>query len=616
MNRLYSLTYSVITFVVVVMFLSCKNDVEIRTSIENELAKIDSASYVDPQYTIFRIDSLITNTSNINDAEMAMAWFYKGEDYYLNDQFFDAIQVHKKTYDLFNKLGDPYNKGRCLITLSAAHIHLKDYEIAQEYALEALHIAQLIQNHRIEAKAYNQLFHLHFLLKDYKKALTYIHKSDSLFKDSKDTTSIIAIKSNIASAHLQLKSYNKALKNYSEALTLSQHSNDTPTLVRLLNNIGYAYIEAQDYDSAEKFLRGAITVNKNINAINAAPFKGLGNLFLIRNQTDSAKINYQKALKIFDLKKNHKEIIAVSDKLISISIMLGDYHEALEEQMRRDSIQKLVNNIEKDQLLSFANVKYEVKEQESQLIHQREINETNRLLFSSAIISLILLLIALGFFFYNLKLRSAHKASELEQRLLRAQMNPHFIFNTLAAIQNITLEGNSIRSSNHIAKFSKLIRQNFDYVRKEKISLDKEMAMITNYIETQQLRFNEKFDYQIKVDANIQKSAILVPPMLLQPFVENAIEYGLKHKQGKGFLKVFISKDNKHLIFTVEDNGVGRSIVARQLKVSEGLHATDIFKERLKRRGKGEEKTFKIEDLYSPDGSPMGTRVTFKLQVL
>lgn len=616
MYHLLNLPRFIVVLVIFVTLNSCQKNTEVRPVFENRLLKIDSISYADPKKAIKGIDSLIAGTEDMNIAENALALFYKGEDYYKNDQYFDAIQVHKRTYELFNQLGDQYNKGRCLITLSAAHIHLKDYEIAQEYVLEALHIAQLIQNTRLEAKANNQLFRLHYILKDYKKALGYIQKSDSLFIGSVDTTSVIAVKGNIATIYVQLKDYNRALKYFSEALALSQNSKDARTMVSLLNNIGYTYIEAGDYESAEKFLRGSVKLNKSINTINASPYKGLGNLYLLLKETDAAKRNYQEALKIYELKENHKEVIEIRDKLISIYIILGDYHKALAEQVARDSIQKMVNIKEKEQLLSFANVKYEVKEQASELIHQKQINRTNRLLFVSAIVSLVLLLIALGFFFYNMRLRSAHKASELEQRLLRAQMNPHFIFNTLAAIQNITLEGNPIKSSNYIAKFSKLIRQNFDYVRKEKIGLNKEMEMIINYIETQKLRFNDKFSYTIDIAPEIDSHKIMVPPMLLQPFVENSIEYGLKHKEGKGNLNVQVSKENRSLKFVIKDDGVGRSVMARQIKISEDLHATDIFKERLKRRGKGEEKSFEIEDLFDSSGVPAGTRVIFKLQVL
>ena len=132
-------------------------------------------------------------------------------------------------------------------------------------------------------------------------------------------------------------------------------------------------------------------------------------------------------------------------------------------------------------------------------------------------------------------------------------MNPHFIFNTLAAIQNIILEGNPLKSSNYIAKFSRLIRQNFDYVRKEEISLEEEIKMISNYIETQQLRFNDIFKYTIEISENCNLKELKMPPMLLQPFVENAIEYGLKEKKAGGILALKIDRQKDNLCFEILD---------------------------------------------------------------
>ena len=278
--------------------------------------------------------------------------------------------------------------------------------------------------------------------------------------------------------------------------------------------------------------------------------------------------------------------------------MSGDYVKALNNQIVRDSLQLDVSRLEKNSLLDFANVNYEVKQKETEINHQKEINSRNQWLLISTIILFVCYLIATAFYVYNTKLRAANKASKLEQSLLRVQMNPHFIFNTLAAIQNITLEGNPIKSSNHIAKFSKLISQNFDYVRKESITLDKEIAMISNYIETQQLRFNNVFTYTIDIEDSIHASEIKVPPMLLQPFVENAIEYGLKEKKEGGNYLLKIEKEHQGLLFIIQDNGIGRSAKAKQEKLTEELHATSIFIERLKMRKKGEEKTFTIEDLF------------------
>ena len=595
------------------LFSTCSRQDTLRPNIKTQLAAFDTLTLTQPEQSLLDLDSLLID-DNLTTLERAMLLFKKGEALYLNDKYHEAFNVHLKAYALFSELKDKYNESRSLITLSGAALHMGDIETSQVYALKALHLAQLIGDKRVEGKAYNQLFSLHFKLKDYDKALTYIKATDSLYSKTTDTTSIIAIKSNVASVYLQLKQYNKALTSYSEAMSLSQSNRNPKTLVSVLNNIGYTYIEAGEYNMAETFLRGAIQLNKNIKVINAAPYKGLGSMFLLSKKIDSAEVNYIKALKIYATNNNAKEEIEVRDKLIAIAIMSGDYVKALDNQIVRDSLQLDVSRLEKNRLLDFANVNYEVKQKETEINHQKEINTRNQWLLISTVLLAVMLLIATAFYVYNTKLRAANKASKLEQSLLRVQMNPHFIFNTLAAIQNITLEGNPVKYSNNISKFSKLIRQNFDYVRKESITLDKEIAMISNYIETQQLRFNNIFTYTIDIEDSIHASEIKVPPMLLQPFVENAIEYGLKEKKEGGNLLLKIEKEQQGLLFIIQDNGIGRSAKAKQEKITEELHATSIFIERLKMRKKGEEKTFIIEDLFDNNNTPIGTKVFFKLK--
>ncbi len=611
-KRLWQLSFAMS---LLLLFLACSKQDIIHPNIKNKLASLDSIATTQPEVFFLELDSLLQKSKDLTTLEHAMVLFKKGEVLYLNFKYQEAFNTHLKCYNLFVDLKDVYNQGRSLITLSGAALHMGDVETSQIYALKALHLAQLIEDKRIEGKAYNQLFNLHFKLKDYNKALSYIKITDSLFSKGIDTTSIISIKNNKASVYLQLKDYNKALNSYSEAMSLSQSIRNPVLLASILNNIGYTYIDAVKYENAEKFLRGAATLNKNIKAINAAPYKGLGNLFLLKSEYDSAAVNYKKALDIYVANKNVKDEIEVRDKLIAISILEEDYVKALDNQIIRDSLQLKVSRLEKDRLLNFSNVNYEVKKKETEINHQKEINTRNQWLLISTILLFVLLGIATAFYVYNTKLRAANKASNLEQSLLRVQMNPHFIFNTLAAIQNITLEGNAIKSSNYIAKFSKLIRQNFDYVRKESISLDKEISMISNYIETQQLRFNNVFTYSVEIDDSIDTSRIQVPPMLLQPFLENAIEYGLKEKKEGGKLQLKIEKDAQELLFVILDNGVGRSAKAKQEEVTEDLHATTIFKERLKMRKKGEEKSFKLQDLFDENNTPSGTKVVFKLKI-
>ncbi|MCL5244280.1 histidine kinase [Cellulophaga sp. 20_2_10] len=588
---------------------SNSNEKEFTASIETA----DSLAQHNAIKGIQTLDSLKLNFSGITQEQEALLLFKKGEIYYINDLYVESILEHQKAAALFTKQKDTYNKTRSLITLSAANLRLKNIEKAQEFALEALQNADLLEDKRLLAKANNQLFQLHFSLEDYPKAMEYIKNADRIFVDQKDTTSSIAIKGNIASIYLKQKQYNKALQAYQEALKLGQNSKSPQTIVSILNNIGYTYIETEKYATAATFLEGAIKLNKNIGAINGAPYKGLGYAYFVNNDFETAKLYYSEAFTIYQQNKNIPEQIQILDKLITIAIRGNNSEQALSYQSQRDQLQIDNQAKETESLLHFATVKYEAKEKEADLLYQKQLNKKNRLLYGSSLVALVLLLILVGSYLYIAKLKAANKASKLEQSLLRVQMNPHFIFNTLAAIQNVTLDQDPIKSSNYIAKFSKLIRQNFDYVRKEEITLEQEISMIGNYIETQQLRFHNSFVYQLDLATDQDIKSLKVPPMLLQPFLENAIEYGLKDKKSGGVLTLQIFKENNALCFVVTDNGIGRSHQAKEQKKSTELHATDIFIERLKLRKKGEEKTFKIEDLYNLERQAVGTKVSFKI---
>jgi len=191
-------------------------------------------------------------------------------------------------------------------------------------------------------------------------------------------------------------------------------------------------------------------------------------------------------------------------------------------------------------------------------------NELNRLQLSRTrfifigigagilMISAILLLVL-----QRRKLRADQRSVSMEQRLLRAQMNPHFIFNSLASIQNFVINENSDQASIYLSRFSQLVRNILDNSVEEYVPLEKEINTIENYLELQKVRYAGKFDYQITVDEKIDQENMLIPPMLAQPFIENAIEHGIKHKATPGHIGIRFHLQDGLIRFEVEDDGVG-----------------------------------------------------------
>ncbi len=195
----------------------------------------------------------------------------------------------------------------------------------------------------------------------------------------------------------------------------------------------------------------------------------------------------------------------------------------------------------------------------------------------------------------------------LERRLLRSQMDPHFIFNALGNIQSMILQKDTIPAVSYLNKFAKLTRQILEQSRKETISLGEEIATLKNYIELQQLRLNNSFDYEIVCDESVEDD-VLIPPLLIQPFIENAVEHGLKPKpkDEKGQLKINFSQmnDQKNLICTIKDNGIGLK-ASRKLKTNENHQSlsTTITDERLSKMQKEHPNAgFKVLERESANG--------------
>jgi ligand-binding sensor domain-containing protein len=165
------------------------------------------------------------------------------------------------------------------------------------------------------------------------------------------------------------------------------------------------------------------------------------------------------------------------------------------------------------------------------------------------------------------RMRHQEQLQQLEMKALRSQMNPHFIFNTLNAIQKYILENDTDLSYRYLSKFSKLIRNFLENSRQPNITLQQELELLRSYMEMEALRFRNKFTYEIQLDAALDPDSINIPSMLIQPYVENAIWHGIQHKAGNGSVKISIRIVADGILkCSIEDNGIGRKM-AREIAV-------------------------------------------------
>jgi len=286
-----------------------------------------------------------------------------------------------------------------------------------------------------------------------------------------------------------------------------------------------------------------------------------------------------------------------------------------------DTLNKLQHNREIIEIQT----RYETERKEEQIeslsqenaFQEFKLKQSRLFLFGLGGLVVLIVILAIVLIRQN-KLREQQKNLLLQQKLFRSQMNPHFIFNSLTCIQGFITEKDTRTASRYLSKFAKLIRNILDSSIEEFIPLAEEIATIENYLELQKVRYEGKFDYSIEVDETIDAESMLIPPMLAQPFIENSIEHGFKHKKARGNLKIRFSIKNNLFIFEVEDDGIGREkaqeIVFKQNKDHRSM-ATDITRERLMVLNKKLKQKIRLSivDIKNEKNEPAGTKVTFDI---
>jgi sensor histidine kinase YesM len=223
---------------------------------------------------------------------------------------------------------------------------------------------------------------------------------------------------------------------------------------------------------------------------------------------------------------------------------------------------------------------------------------------------------------YLQKLQNAQKIMELEQEALKAQMNPHFIFNCLNAIQHYIIEKDVMSANKFISSFAGLIRQALDNSGRKSISINEEITFLKSYIEIEQNRFEDRFLYQLNVGNEIETDLLQIPPMLIQPFVENAINHGLLHKRNEiGKLDVDFSLSEQMLKIIISDNGIGRiasNSFSHHKEISHLSKGIELTKMRISRLNYYETSKIKLEivDKYDTGGNSTGTQVEILIPLI
>ncbi|HQQ94577.1 MAG TPA: histidine kinase [Bacteroidia bacterium] len=258
------------------------------------------------------------------------------------------------------------------------------------------------------------------------------------------------------------------------------------------------------------------------------------------------------------------------------------------------------------------------------IVKEKKISEAQSLYFVLTIASLLLLGLISFIWVRRVKhlakkrLKQEQQINELKHQAMNSLLSPHFIFNSLTSIQNYINSNDSLKASEYLAKFSRLIRMIIEKAAQREISLYDELARLTYYLELEKERFKNKFEYAIHIDGNIDTTKVMIPNMIIQPHVENSILHGILPKHAPGRLDIYFSMpDEKHLLITIEDDGIGLNKSQDKVKTGHKSLGTLTIRNILdiNSRLSGKKQELDMIDRSDIDPSLNGTRIQITIEL-
>lgn len=525
-----------------------------------------------------------------------------GHVYSALNNYENALDCYFKAIKINEELGNKDGIASGLGNLGNFFMHNKQYSKALSYYLKSMKIDEELQNNNSKKRVGTFLGNTglaYLYLSDTVKALECFHKSLSINKEVGNKINIARDLGNIAMVYDYQKNYSLALDYYFKSLDMQAEISDKNSMAITLGNIGSSYLDQKKYLEAEKYLK--------------------------------------QALQMADTLEVFESVLASNINLSDYYSQVGNYKKALEHYKRGASAKDSLFNAEKTQEITRKEEQHKFDKKESELkveqdnkdaIAKEELQKQKLLRNSIASGSAIILLSGLFIFFFYKRKRDAEQkqketllslqVSETEMKALRSQMNPHFIFNALQSIQTFLLSNKADDANNYLLKFSKLMRLVLENSQHSEVTLEKDMQALELYMQLESIRLKHPFAYKFHIDESINVDETTIPPLILQPFVENAIWHGLQHKNEPGEINIYISKKGNALQAVVEDNGVGRDMskkVAQPMLLKKESLGMKLTEERLKllNETKNVNAQFSITDLFTKENLPAGTKVELSL---
>ncbi len=519
-----------------------------------------------------------------------------GWSYILLGKYNEAEAIYKEA--LLNSEGIK-NKtvlSGCYSDLGIIYSYQGNYTMSLGYYNKSLLIAQKYQDSAAIGNALANMATIYTNLKDYDKTIETLKESTNFLKKNyKNATA--SNYNNIGLAYSSQKKYKNALKYLNDARKIYIERSDKTGEATTLINIAEVCIGLKDYDTAYTYFEQAKKLGLSVanQRVVCYSYLGLAKILAIQKQYNNALNQVLKSKEIADNLKLVNLQRDGSQLLSEVYNHIGNYKKAFSSHKEFKILNDSLFNKENIEKITQLEYEYKYKRQiDSASIRELKLTEqvtaTSRDLEKSkqnylwAIIGFLFISMLLGSVIFFQKFRTVKAQNQTiatEQKLLRSQMTPHFIFNSLSVLQGMILNKESKKSISYLSKFSKLLRITLENSRDKTVLLSEELIAIRNYLELQNLESNA-YQFSLVVEENIDVSMFEIPPMLIQPFVENAVEHGFVGRDDNRTIDIHLTYTNKRLICTIEDDGIGyESQMNTKTKHKKSL-STAITAERLK----------------------------------
>jgi tetratricopeptide (TPR) repeat protein len=542
---------------------------------------------------------------------------------------FEAVQIGEKL-KLKKEISASYQN------IGNIYLNIADYPAALPYYLKSLKIKEELGNKKGMANTYNSLGNLYLAQTNYTLALENYALSSGLYKEVNDSNGLAVTYDGIASVYIGQKRYSDALQISKEALEIKKRLNNINGQYFCYNNLGNIYSQLDSFRLALKNYLSSLSIalEKGDPYDLATVYLSIGDVYTDLKDYVNATTFLNKGLLLSKEISSQERVRSGYKLLANMYAQKKDFKNAYDYSILFTGLNDSIFNEDKNKKIAEIQTKYETEKKEKEIgllqqknenlarnneIKELQLNRSRFLVFTFAGAAVLILVIAF-LIAGQTKLRTKQAQLIAEQKLLRSQMNPHFIFNSLNSIQDFIANYERDDALKYLSKFSKLIRSILKQSSNNNTTVADEIEMLKLYAELESLRFNHKFDCIFDVDDSINIYETEIPSMIIQPFLENTILHGFIGKENDCRILLSMKKAGEKLKCVIEDNGIGRK-KAMEIKQNKsyqhpglGIKLTSDRIDTINKTSKGKT-SLHIEDLVDTKGNAIGTKVELEFTI-